>query len=150
MTRWLLARAAPQLEVEFDSAGTGDYHVGEPPDFRSQRAARSRGIELGDLRARQVRADDFERFDLILAMDRANLRELAAQRPAHAKARLALFMDYAPELGAEVPDPYLGSAADFERVLDLTEAAARGLIAHLERSGAGSAVPDAEPGSTEA
>jgi protein-tyrosine phosphatase len=140
VTRQLLAREAPHLGVELDSAGTGDYHVGEPPDPRSQRAALARGIDLGELRARQIRADDFERFDLIIAMDRANLRELVAQRPPRATARLALFMDYAPELGvAEVPDPYQGKAADFERVLDLTEAAARGLITHLERAGADSA-----------
>jgi protein-tyrosine phosphatase len=144
MTRRLLARSAPQLAVDIDSAGTGDYHVGEPPDPRSQRAALARGVDLGELRARQVRTDDFGRFDLIVAMDRANLRELEALRPPHAKARLALFMDYAPELGvAEVPDPYMGTAADFERVLDLTEAAARGLISHLERTGTGSAASDA-------
>jgi len=129
--RDVLSREAPTLAVELDSAGTGDYHLGEPPDRRSQRVARARGIDISDLRARQVKPDDFARFDLILAMDRANLRDLEARRPRDSRAKLALFLDYAPQFGAEVPDPYLGGAADFERVLDLSEAAARGLVAEL-------------------
>jgi low molecular weight protein-tyrosine phosphatase len=131
----LLAAEAPQLDIEIDSAGTGDYHIGEPPDSRSQRAALRRGIDLSDLRARQVTPGDFERFDLMLAMDRQNLRALEAMRPAGSKARLELFMDYAGRPGADVPDPYTGDAADFERVLSLVTAASRGLIAALrERS----------------
>src|SRR5277367_5210517 len=81
--RHLLEQEAPELQVEVDSAGTADYHIGAAPDPRSQRAALSRGIDLSGLRARQVTADDFARFDLILAMDGDNLRELEAMRPQH-------------------------------------------------------------------
>jgi protein-tyrosine phosphatase len=128
-----LASRTPGLALEIDSAATGDYHTGSPPDTRSQRAARKRGINIADLRARQIRAEDFERFDLILAMDEANLRDLRALEPAGSRAALRLFMDYAKEQGrTDVPDPYLGKERDFETVLDLTEAAARGLIAELK------------------
>jgi protein-tyrosine phosphatase len=127
------AQAAPQLDLEIDSAGTGDYHVGAAPDARAVRAARARGIDLSELRARQVTRADFERFDLVLAMDRANLRALERLRPADSRAQLKLFMDYAPQLGVrEIPDPYTGPAAGFERVLDLTAAAAQGLLSSLQ------------------
>ncbi len=128
-----LASRTPGLAIEVDSAATGDYHTGSPPDTRSQRAAKRRGINIADLRARQIRAEDFDRFDLILAMDEANLRDLRALQPAGSHAALGLFMDYAKEQGrTDVPDPYLGKERDFETVLDLTEAAARGLIATLQ------------------
>ncbi len=132
--RHLLRQEAPELQVEVDSAGTADYHLGEPPDLRSQRAAMRRGIDLGALRARQVTPADFARFDLILAMDRANLLELEAMRPRNSRARVQLFLEYAPELGRlEVPDPYLRDASGFEEVLDLSGAASRGLLAGLQR-----------------
>ncbi len=131
--RQMLLAEAPHLQVEIDSAGTADYHIGRAPDSRSQRAAMRRGIDLSGLRARQVAPGDFERFDLILAMDRQNLRALEALRPRTSKARLKLFMEYAGRPGwVELPDPYLGDAADFELVLDLAAAAARGLIAALQ------------------
>jgi protein-tyrosine phosphatase len=130
--RHLAKTEAPQLEVEVDSAGTADYHIGAAPDLRSQRAALHRGIDISGLRGRQVKADDFARFDLILAMDQENLGELQALQPRNARAQLKLFMDYAPGQGTEVPDPYYGDAAAFEKVLDLTEAAARGLLAALQ------------------
>jgi protein-tyrosine phosphatase len=131
--RDLLSREAPALETEIDSAGTADYHVGEPPDLRSQRAAARRHIDLSGLRARQVRRGDFENFDFILAMDRDNLRELEAIRPRQSRARVQLFLDYAPQLGlCDVPDPYYGDASGFEQVLDLCAAASRGLIAALQ------------------
>jgi len=130
--RHLLEQEAPGLSIEIDSAGTADYHVGDPPDPRTQRAAAARGIDLGGLRARQVMADDFLRFDLILAMDQDNLRELQALRPRHSRARLQLFLEYAPGLGRlDVPDPYYRDAGGFEEVLDLATAASRGLIASL-------------------
>jgi protein-tyrosine phosphatase len=130
--RHLLAQEAPGLRVQADSAGTADYHIGSAPDTRSQRVALARGIELSGLRARQVAPGDFARFDLILAMDRENLRELQAMRPQRAPARLRLFLEYAPELGRlEVPDPYYGDASGFEEVLDLCIAASRGLLAAL-------------------
>jgi protein-tyrosine phosphatase len=131
--RHLLAQEAPELRVEVDSAGTADYHIGEPPDLRSQRAALRRGIDLGGLRARQVTPADFARFDLILAMDRGNLLELEAMRPQNSRARVQLLLQYAPDLGRlEVPDPYYRDASGFEEVLDLTAAASRGLLAALQ------------------
>jgi low molecular weight protein-tyrosine phosphatase len=131
--RHLAAQEAPQLELEIDSAGTADYHIGGPPDPRSQRAALMRGIDISGLKARQVAADDFERFDLILAMDGENLRELQAMRPRNSRASLKLFLEYAPDLKLrDVPDPYYRDAAAFEEVLDLTTAAGRGLLAALQ------------------
>jgi protein-tyrosine phosphatase len=132
--RHLLRQEAPELQVEVDSAGTADYHLGEPPDLRSLRAAMRRGIDLGGLRARQVTSADFARFDLILAMDRANLLELEAMRPKNSRARVRLFLEYAPELGRlEVPDPYYRDASGFEEVLDFSAAASRGLLADLQK-----------------
>ena len=131
--RHLAAREAPRLQVEIDSAGTADYHVGAAPDPRSQRAALRRGIDISGLRARQVTAQDFLRFDLILAMDRENLRDLLAMKPDRADAEVRLFMEYAPSLGVlEVPDPYYRDAGGFEEVLDLAAAASRGLLAELQ------------------
>ena len=130
--RTLAAREAPELPLEVDSAGTAGYHVGEPPDPRMSEAAARRGYDLSALRARVVESGDFERFDLILAMDEDNLRVLRRRAPAHAYERLRLFLEFAPEAGsAEVPDPYYGGAKGFEEVLDLVESAARGLLAHL-------------------
>jgi protein-tyrosine phosphatase len=131
--RQVAAREAPRLALEIDSAGTADYHIGAPPDLRSQRAAQRRGIDISGLRARQVTQDDFESFDLILAMDRENLRELSAMKPNNSRAALKLFLEYAPELNLrDVPDPYYLDAGAFEAVLDLTTAASRGLLATLE------------------
>jgi low molecular weight protein-tyrosine phosphatase len=128
------ARIAPQLQLEIDSAGTADYHIGCAPDPRSQRAALERGIDIGGLRARQVTAEDFLRFDLMLAMDRNNLRTLQAISPPNARAQLRLFLSFAPQLRRlEVPDPYYGGAADFDEVLDLTAAASLALIASLQQ-----------------
>ena len=118
--------------VEVDSAGTHGWHAGEPPDARAQAHGARRGYDLAPLRARRVQAADFERFDLILAMDRDNLANLLELRPDGAKARVELLMRYASRHAAEeVPDPYYGPAAGFERVLDLIEDACDGLLAHL-------------------
>jgi len=131
--RFLAARDAPLLRLEIDSAGTANYHLGAPPDLRSQRAALRRGIDISGQRARQVSDADFTRFDLILAMDRENLRELQAMKPKRSTASVQLFMDYAPDTNmAEVPDPYYGDAAAFDEVLDLTAAASRGLLESLQ------------------
>jgi protein-tyrosine phosphatase len=131
--RHLAQQEAPQLQLEIDSAGTADYHIGAPPDLRSQKAARMRGIDIGGLRARQVSQADFAHFDFILAMDRDNLNELARLKPKNAHAQLKLFMDFAPgEAAREVPDPYYGGPGDFDAVLDLTTAASRGLLASLQ------------------
>jgi protein-tyrosine phosphatase len=131
--RHLAAKEAPGLALDIDSAGTADYHIGAPPDPRSQHAALKRGIDISGLQARQVAADDFARFDLILAMDAENLRELRALQPRNSRAAVKLFLDYARDLGLrDVPDPYYRDAAAFEEVLDLTTAASRGLLAALQ------------------
>jgi len=121
--------------VEVDSAGTFGYHVGEPPDRRSIRAAAARGYDLSALRARTVTREDFARFDLLLALDRGHRRELEQLAPDGAAARrIRLLLDYAPAFqGQDVPDPYYGGPADFERVLDLAEAGSRGLLEALRR-----------------
>ncbi|MGE5759106.1 MAG: low molecular weight protein-tyrosine-phosphatase [Gemmatimonadota bacterium] len=120
--------------IKVDSAGTGSYHVGEPPDPRAQRAARRRGIELADLRARRVAPEDFEAFDLILAMDLENLESLQRACPESQRHKLELFMRYARRYDIkEVPDPYFGGDAGFDLVLDMVEDAAQGLIDSLRR-----------------
>lgn len=115
-----------------DSAGIGDWHVGQPPDERAILHARRRGYDLASQRARQVTRDDFTRFGWILAMDRHNLRELTAMKPAGFDGHLGLLLDFVPELGLrEIPDPYYGGAEGFETVLELTERACAGLLAHI-------------------
>jgi protein-tyrosine phosphatase len=130
--RRVLAERAPQLTIEIDSAGTHDYHVGRPPDRRAIAAARRRGIDLSELRARRVSAEDFERYDLILVMDEENLDELRRRAPARYHDRIRLLMEFAPEATSRrVPDPYYGGASGFEEVLDLLEEAAEGLLQEL-------------------
>ncbi|KVM77390.1 phosphotyrosine protein phosphatase [Burkholderia ubonensis] len=120
--------------IDVDSAGTGDWHVGEPPDVRAQAAARTRGYDLSALRARQVGAADFERFDLLLAMDEANLAELRRRCPVQHRDKVRLLMEFAPGATAsEVADPYFGGAQGFEQVLDQCEAACRGLLDTLRQ-----------------
>lgn len=132
VVREMARREAEGLALELDSAGTHGYHAGDPPDERSIQAARRRGIDMSGLRARQVEALDFERFDLVLAMDEAVYGRLAGLAPQGRAERLRLFLEFAPELGLrDVPDPYYGGPAGFEEVLDLVEAGARGLIAAL-------------------
>jgi protein-tyrosine phosphatase len=130
--RAIAAREYPGLSLEVDSAGTADYHVGEPPDRRSICAARRRGYDIAELRARQVAASDFSSFDYVLAMDRANLGDLERIR-GRGRAHVGLFMAFTPGAADEVPDPYYGGVEDFERVLDLCETGARGLLAHFVR-----------------
>jgi protein-tyrosine phosphatase len=130
--RHLLAQRQVDLEVEVDSAGTHDYHVGEPPDPRAIAAARRRGIDLSTLRARSVQPQDFENFDLLIAMDEQNLRELRSRSGPVYASRLRLMMDFAPDVGRRaVPDPYYGGPQGFEDVLDLLEQASEGLLRQL-------------------
>ena len=130
--RGLRAREAPELAITVDSAGTSNYHPGSPPDRRSQAAASQRDYDLSGLRARQVHAEDFASFDLILAMDRDNLQELLRMAPPGARGKIQLFLDYAPEQPLrEVPDPYYGGPDGFAEVLDLIEVASRGLLRRL-------------------
>jgi len=136
MAEGVFRRAAEQEGLidrfEIDSAGLGDWHVGQPPDHRAQQAARSRGIDISGQSARQVEDEDFERFDLLLAMDRSNYAELKARAPASARAKIRHFLDYAPHVGTkDVPDPFFGGSDGFEDALDLIEVAARGLLASL-------------------
>jgi protein-tyrosine phosphatase len=132
--RALAARDAPDLGLEVDSAGTAGYHLGEPPDPRMRAAAARRGYDLTALRARTVEPGDFDRFDLILAMDRENLAVLRRRAPDGARERLRLFLEFAPHgEPQEVPDPYYGGPNGFEEVLDLVEAAARGLLSYLRQ-----------------
>lgn len=119
-------------KIHIDSAGTGDWHIGHAPDARSAAAAGLRGYQLNHLRARQVSAADFHQFDVILAMDNENLRNLEAMRPADFNGELALFLSYAVDADTdEVPDPYHGSDQSFAHVLDLVEHAAEGLLDSL-------------------
>lgn len=130
--RNLLAARAPHLAIEIDSAGTHDYHVGEPPDERAIAAARRRGIDLSALRARTVRASDFTYYDLVVAMDEENLRELRRRAPASQHGRIRLMMEFVPAAAVRaVPDPYYGGSQGFEQVLDLLEEAAEGLLQQL-------------------
>jgi len=120
--------------IEIDSAGTHAYHVNEPPDRRAQAAAERRGISMSDIRARRVQVEDFERFDYIIAMDRDNLALLIEQADERHHDKIRLFLEYSAGHEDEVPDPYYGGAAGFERVLDLVEDASRGLLETLQTS----------------
>jgi protein-tyrosine phosphatase len=137
--RHLVRAEGLEGSVEIDSAGTGDWHVGAAPDERAAQAARRREIALEGA-ARQVAPQDFERFDLILAMDSSNLRDLRRLAPhEEARAKVRLFREFDPASdGArdlDVPDPYHGGERGFEEVLDLVEASARGLLADLRARG---------------
>jgi protein-tyrosine phosphatase len=130
--RRALRERAPHLDIEIDSAGTHDYHIGEAPDSRAVAAARRRGIDLSELRARRVTPEDFEIFDLIIAMDEDNARELRSRAHPTCHERIRLMMEFAPAAQSRaVPDPYYGSERGFEEVLDLLEEAADGLIDEL-------------------
>jgi protein-tyrosine phosphatase len=135
--RGLVRAAGLEQEIAIDSAGTGGWHAGDPPDRRAAEAARRRGVTL-EGGARRVRLEDFEDFDLLLAMDRDNLNELRATAPdAEAAARTRLLREYDPaRAGApdlDVRDPYYGGPNGFETVLDQVEAACRGLLEDLRR-----------------
>lgn len=121
--------------ILIDSAGTHAYHIGNPPDQRSQAAARSRGVDLSGQRARKVEVSDFDRFDYILAMDRSNLEDLRYLAQQEQLGRIHLFMQFASHWNVdEVPDPYYGGNSGFERVLDMVEDAAVGLLEHIRRT----------------
>jgi protein-tyrosine phosphatase len=130
--RRCVAGAGLQERVVCDSAGTHDYHIGHSPDERARDAARRRGYDLSELRARQVSGKDFERFDLLLAMDAHNLKLLARRCPREHAHKLRLFMEFGSRHGVrEVPDPYYGGPQGFEDVLDMIEDAAQGLLRHI-------------------
>lgn len=125
--RHRLHEAGLANRVSVDSAGTGNWHLGAPPDHRSQRHAALRGYDLSSLRARQVKEDDFHRFDFILAMDENNLADLVRIAPDKHRAQVRLL---AP---TEVPDPYVGGPDGFEQVLDLVETASSAWVKDLQK-----------------
>ncbi len=129
--RYYVEQAEVSQQLQIDSAGTHAYHVGEPPDRRARAAAERRGMSLDNIYARRVRTEDFERFDYIIAMDEDNLARLQDESPEEHRSKLHLFLEFSAGDEREVPDPYYGGAAGFERVLDLVEAASRGLLETL-------------------
>lgn len=121
-----------RIVFESESAGTHDYHVGHPPDRRAVEAARRAGVDIGSDISRQLVRQDFQRFDRIFAMDRANLEHINAIRPGEATARVQLVMELVPDYGVEeVPDPYYGGRTGFVQVVDMLEAAAEALVREL-------------------
>lgn len=134
--RTLAERSGLSTAIEVDSAGTHANHEGEQPDQRARKVAASRGYNLAALRARRVKEEDFSRFDLIVAMDRQNLDYLRRYCPTDYQSKLHLFLEFADGLASdEVPDPYYGGTEGFEKVLDLCEIAARGLMAAISSPG---------------
>ena len=134
-TRYAMQPSLPRNNIvellEVDSAGTHAYHVNEPPDRRARAAAERRGISLDNIRARRLREEDFEQFDYIIAMDQDNLALLIEQADEEHHEKIRLFLEFSAAGQAEVPDPYYGGAAGFERVLDLIDDASRGLLETL-------------------
>jgi protein-tyrosine phosphatase len=129
--RYFVDQAGLGERIEVDSAGTHAYHVGQTPDRRAMAAAERRGVSLADIRARRVSDTDFERFDYIIAMDEDNRSRLLEEAPEDHRAKVHLFLSFSALGETEVPDPYYGGAAGFERVLDLVEEASRGLLKKL-------------------
>lgn len=132
--RRLTKQAGLQSLIDIDSAGTQGYHSGNAPDPRTQSAARERGYDLSKLRARKLEASDFERFDLLLAMDEDHRRVLARMAPKGAENKIKMMMSYARHHSCHgVPDPYYGGPEGFRHVLDLLEDAAEGLLDDLRQ-----------------
>lgn len=132
--RALVEKEGLHHAIDMDSAGTHAYHVGNSPDKRAQATARSRGIDLSDLLARRVAAEDFDAFDYVLAMDQDNYMALCEICPDRHVDKIHMFMDFAPHMRTrEVPDPYYGGPAGFDRVFDLVEAASEGLLEEIRR-----------------
>lgn len=135
MFEHLVAEAGLASQIEVDSAGTGDWHIGHPPDKRATATAKARGIDMTHLRARLFRREDFLEFDYVLAMDNSNLSDMRALEPAEHQAHVGLFLDFASHFTErEVPDPYYGGDDGFEHVFDLVEDASRGLLRHIQEA----------------
>jgi protein-tyrosine phosphatase len=130
---WHVIEASGLSEaIEVDSAGISDYHTGEAPDPRACRAGARRGYDLAPLRARRLETEDFERFDLLVAMDRSHLEAMRRRCPEVHRSKLVLFMSFARRYVAEeVPDPYFGGEAGFDAVLDMCEDAVGGLLEEI-------------------
>ncbi len=132
--RELANRADTPPPIHVESAGTHDYHIGEPADGRAIATAQDHGFDLTEHRARLVAAQDYQDFDYIIALDRGHLRILKRQCPPHLSTRIELFMDFAPDRPEdEVPDPYYGDRTDYERSFELIEAASQGLLTNIRR-----------------
>jgi len=129
--RKLAADQGREKEFEFDAAGTDAYHIGQPMDERAKAVLQAHHYPVGKQRCRQVKPEDFERFDWILTMDRDNLDALRRRCPVEQAHKLRLFLSFSKLDTDEVPDPYYGDKAGFERVLQLCEAGARGFLASL-------------------
>jgi protein-tyrosine phosphatase len=132
--RHKVEQAKLENKISIDSAGTHAYHVGNPPDPRAQAAARKRNIDLSSQRARRVSADDFTKFDYVIAMDESNKDDLLSICPAGYENRVHLFLDFAACNETEVPDPYYGQGRGFEIVLNLVEEAAEGLLKQIQEN----------------
>lgn len=132
--RDLVAKQQLAETISIDSAGTHAYHVGNRPDRRARETAQQRGVDLSDLEARQVEKGDFDEFDYVVAMDQDNYMSLSEICPDQHVDKIHMFMDFAPQMRTrEVPDPYYGGPAGFERVYDLVEAAAQGLLSEIRQ-----------------
>jgi protein-tyrosine phosphatase len=131
LLRHALQRVGLAERVRVDSAGTHDYHVGDPPDRRSTETARRYGVDLSGLRARQVTVQDFADFDLVLAMDDGHYRQLLRLCPPPYRDRVKLYLSYAPQFGRDVPDPYYGKSDGFETVWQMCQTVTDALIAEI-------------------
>lgn len=133
--RQLVTEAGLGNVVSADSAGTGPWHVGEPPDKRAQATAAQHGIHIRHQRARQIAADDFTTFDYVLAMDGENLKKLLLAAPRDHQDRVKLLLNFGTaDKGRDVPDPYYGGPEGFEDVFMLVQDAARGLLLHIQQN----------------
>lgn len=131
--RHLVKQHDLEQHIHIDSAGTHAYHIGEPPDSRSQATARNRNIDMSRQRARRVEINDFDEFDYILAMDNSNLADLKTICPSDLQHKIELFLNYGENVNeAEVPDPYYGGSSGFDHVFDLVENASRGLLSSIK------------------
>lgn len=133
-----IAAARLDRRIEVDSCGTGDWHVGDPPDPRAIDSAASHGVDIAGLRARTLRSEDFDAFDVLLCADASTLRIVESRRPAGAPARATLLLDFGGQDSGDVPDPYTGDLAGFETVWQLVDTAALAIVAGV----AGAAVRD--------
>lgn len=145
--RHIAAQRGFSNHFKIGSAGLGSWHIGRPPDQRAQEAVRGMGIDISDIRARRVTSADFDGYDLILAMDRANRNALLRMAPAQHREKIKLFLTYAPNLSVqEVPDPFFGDADNFDYVCQLVDAACRGLLVNLTSQTPVQSMPAANSG----
>ncbi len=131
MLQQMINATAAESEFSADSAGLSAYHIGDSPDSRAQKAALARGYNISHQRARLFEREDYEKFDLILAMDQGHLEKLQRNKPQNSKAVIKLFLSYAPEYGDEVPDPYYDGPQAFAAVAEMIETGCQNLMKEL-------------------